>query len=202
MLPIQLVVRLSSSPLDWFVCLFVCLFVFFHQNWSPEEKEQNSTCREPKAVCLALEAFAGRLSHARVIWYSNNQNVESAMSQRQQEIGSAGVNFQALQICPKYHISLDAGWIPKGLNVIADFISNLVDFDDYAINDFVFRVLMTTAGDRIPPSGSPVVTKPHCQGLFPGFLSPAVRQLAPVLRSWDTTITVCPVSRLSNCQTS
>ena len=30
-----------------------------------------------------------------------------------------------------------------------DFIGKLVDFDDYAINDFVFRVLMTT-GDRIP----------------------------------------------------
>ena len=61
------------------VCLFVCfLFLFFHQNWSPEEKEQSSTCREPKAVCLALEAFA-RLSSARVIWYLDNQNVESAL---------------------------------------------------------------------------------------------------------------------------
>ena len=40
-----------------------------------------------------------------------------------------------------------------------------------------------TTGDRIPSSGSPVVTKPHCQGLFPGFLSPAVRQLAPFLGS-------------------
>ena len=67
----------------------------------------------------------------------------------------AGVNFQALQIFPKYHISLHARWIPRGFNVIADFIDNLVNFDDYAINDFVFRVLMTT-GDRIPSSGSPV----------------------------------------------
>ena len=32
-----------------------------------------------QAVCLALEAFAGRLSNARVIWYSDNQNVESAL---------------------------------------------------------------------------------------------------------------------------
>ena len=76
MLPIQPVARLSSPTLNWFVCLFVFLF---HQNWSPEEKEQSSTCRELKAVCLALEAFAGRLSDARVIWYSDNQNVESAL---------------------------------------------------------------------------------------------------------------------------
>ena len=75
-------VRLSSPPLDWFclfVCLFVCLFLFLYQNWSPEEKEQSSTCREPKAVCLALEALARCLSSARVIWYLDNQNVESAL---------------------------------------------------------------------------------------------------------------------------
>ena len=36
-------------------------------------------CREPKAVYLTLEAFAGRLSNARVIWYSDNKNVESAL---------------------------------------------------------------------------------------------------------------------------
>ena len=74
----------------------------------------------------------------------------------------------------KYRISLDARWIPRDLNVIADFISKLVDFDDYAIIYFVFKVLMTT-GVRIPSTGSPVVTIPHCQGFFPGFLSLALR---------------------------
>ena len=29
-------------------------------------------------------------------------------------------------------------WILRDFYVIADFISKLVDFDDYAINDFVF----------------------------------------------------------------
>ena len=77
MLPIEPVVRLSSPPLDWFVCLFVRLF--FPQNWSPEEKEQSSICREPKAVYLALEAFSRCLSSSRVIWYLDNQNVESAL---------------------------------------------------------------------------------------------------------------------------
>ena len=48
------------------------------------------------------------------------------------------------------------------------------------------RVLMIT-GDRIPSIGSPVVTIPTCQGLIPGFFSPAVRQLTPFLRTGDTT---------------
>ena len=69
----------ASGLVCFFFCLFVCLFLFFHQNWSPEKKEKSSTCREPKVVCLALEAFAGLLSSARFIWYSDNQNVESAL---------------------------------------------------------------------------------------------------------------------------
>ena len=56
----------------------VCLF-FFSSELAPEEKEQSSTCRERKAVCLALEAFAGCLSSARAFWYLDNQNVESAL---------------------------------------------------------------------------------------------------------------------------
>ena len=51
-----------------------------------------------------------------------------------------------------------------------------------------FRVLMTT-GDPIPSIGLPVVTIPNCQGLIPGFFSPAARQLTHFLRTGDMTIT-------------
>ena len=48
-------------------------------NCSPEERVQSSTWRELKVVCLALESLAGRLSDSKVIWYSDNQNVESIL---------------------------------------------------------------------------------------------------------------------------
>ena len=48
----------------------------FHQNWSPEESAQSFTWREPKAVSLAVEAFANHFSGFKVIWYADNQNVE------------------------------------------------------------------------------------------------------------------------------
>ena len=137
MLPIQPVVRLSSPTPDWFV------WFFLHQNWSPEEKEQSSTSREPEAVCLALKAFAGRLSNARVIWYSDNQNVESALLN-----GSRKLDLQVLAF-KHYRFALSIAFHLMLGGYFIDFISKLVDFDDYALNDFVFRVLMTT-GDRIP----------------------------------------------------
>ena len=163
---------------------------------------QSSTWRELKAVCLALVAFAGHFSNARVIWYSGNQNVESILLNASRKLDLQVLAFQAFQICLKYRISLDARWILRDLNVRANSISKLVDFDDYAINDVVFQstVLMIT-GDRIPLTGSTVVTIPNCQGLIPSFFSPAVRQLTPFLRTGDTTITGC-VPNLSNCQSS
>ncbi|XP_068738599.1 uncharacterized protein [Montipora capricornis] len=111
----------------------------FHQNWSPEEKVKSSTWRELKAVCLALEAFAGRLSNTRVIWYSDNQNVESILLNGSRKLDLQALALEAFQICLKYRISLDARWIPRDLNVRADSISKIVDFDDYAINDSIFR---------------------------------------------------------------
>ena len=95
--------------------------LIFHQNWSPEEKFQSSTWRELKAVCLALESFAGRLSDSEVIWYSDNQNVESILRNGSKKLDLQALALQAFQIFLKYRISLDARWIPKDLNATADF---------------------------------------------------------------------------------
>ena len=74
----------------------------FHQNWSPEEKVQSSAWRELKAVCLALEAFADLLSNARVIWYSDNQNVESILLNGSRKLDLQALALEAFKICLKY----------------------------------------------------------------------------------------------------
>lgn len=120
MLPIQPVAHLSSPSPNWF---FIRI--------GPLRKK----CRG----LLALEAFAGRLSKVMVIWYSDNQNVESILLDGSRKLDLQALALGAFQICLKYRNSLDARWIPKDLNVRANSISKLVDFDDYAINDFVFQ---------------------------------------------------------------
>jgi len=111
----------------------------FHQNWSPAESVQSSAWRELKAVCLALEDFASRLSDSKVIWYCDNQNVESILHNSSKKSYFQELAFQAFHICLEYRISLDVNWIPRDINETADSISMLIDFDDYALSDVIFQ---------------------------------------------------------------
>jgi len=118
----------------------------FHQNWSPAESVQSSAWREFKAVCLALEAFrvrvkvrANRLSDSKVVWYCDNQNVESILLNSSKKSDFQELALQAFHICLEYRKSLDVNWIPRDINETADSISKLIDFEDYALSDVIFQ---------------------------------------------------------------
>ena len=111
----------------------------FHQNWSPVERSQSSTWRELKAVCLALEDFACHFSGVKVIWYSDNQNIESIFQNGGRKADLHQLALLAFQICLKFHILLEVKWIPRVLNARADAISKLTNHDDYTINDAIFQ---------------------------------------------------------------
>ena len=115
--------------------------LIFHQNWSLAESVRSSTWRELKAVCLALEAFASRLSNSKVFWYSDNQNVESILRYGSRKCDLQELALVVFRICLLHSISLEVKWIPRDLNVSADCISKLVDFDNYGLNDIVFQGL-------------------------------------------------------------
>ena len=110
-----------------------------YQNWSIAETALSSTCRELKAVCLALEAFASRLSGSKVVWYSENQNVASILLNGSRKTDLQLLALQAFHICLQFRISLDPKWIPGDLNSGAELISRLIEFDDYELNDVIFQ---------------------------------------------------------------
>lgn len=50
------------------------------QNWSEFEQSQSSTYREVKAVLLSLQAFKSVLASQTVLWYTDNKNVVSMIT--------------------------------------------------------------------------------------------------------------------------
>lgn len=86
-----------------------------------------------------MEAFASHLSGVKVIWYSDNQNVESILQNSSRVADMHQLALLVIQICLEFHISLEVKWIPWELNAKADAISNLTDYDDYNINEAIFQ---------------------------------------------------------------
>ena len=74
-----------------------------------------------------------------VLWYSDNQNVESILLNGSKKSDVLELALQAFHICLEYHISLDVKWDPEGPNETADSISKFIDFDDYALSDVTFQ---------------------------------------------------------------
>ena len=99
----------------------------FHQNWSTADSGQSSTWRELKVVCLALEAFADRLSESKVVWFTDNQNVASILLNGSRKTHLQELTLQAFHICLRNRIFLDPKWIPRDVNATADRLSRLVD---------------------------------------------------------------------------
>jgi len=105
---------------------------FHRQNWSPEESAKSSTWREVKAVQLALESFSNELSAQQVAWFTDNANVVIIVNQ-----GSKVKDLQTLALaiftpCLSLNISLEMKWIPRDINVKADYLSRIVNFHDYS----------------------------------------------------------------------
>ena len=85
--------------------------------------------------------MAQSLKNCRVCWLTNNQNVvrivlyssrKPILQEEALAIFATGVNNQ---------IRLEPEWIPREENEFADYLSRIVDHDDWMINPVVFQEL-------------------------------------------------------------
>ena len=109
--------------------------------WTAEEASQSSTWRELVAVSRVLNSIATKLCNTRVRWFSDNQNVVRIL-----QVGSRKPNLQeqALKVfetCIIHQIRLEPEWIPRAQNELADFVSRIVDYDDWQISPELFYYL-------------------------------------------------------------
>ena len=104
-----------------------------HKLWEPAECSKSSTWRELAAIVLALESFASILEGSLVKWFTDSQTTA-----RIREVGSMKLDLHRLaikifQFCAEHSIRLEVQWIPRTVNEKADYISRLIDFDDWQI---------------------------------------------------------------------
>lgn len=44
-------------------------------------------------------------------------------------------------LCLRQQIQLDVSWVPRDCNSYADFVSKMVDLDDYSVHNDIFLLL-------------------------------------------------------------
>ena len=76
-------------------------------------------------------------------WFTDNQNVSRivTVSSRKPAAALQAVAVEIFRIAWDNSISLEPEWIPREQNQLADYISRLVDQDDWMLNPDIFRSL-------------------------------------------------------------
>ena len=109
-----------------------------HKLWSVDEAQKSSSYRELKAVSLGLESFLPLLKGHTIKWYTDNQSVSRIV-----EVGSMKEDLQCLALrifsmCWLSCVTLEVEWIPRSANDRADFLSRIVDYDDWRVKGDYF----------------------------------------------------------------
>ncbi|XP_072019664.1 uncharacterized protein [Amphiura filiformis] len=110
-----------------------------HGLWPTEEMKTSSTWRELRAVDLVMQSLVGKLSNHRIKWFTDNQAVAKIAKQGSMKPDLHNIALDICGTCVRHNISLEVEWIPRAENDRADFISRIVDSDDWAIADSVFN---------------------------------------------------------------
>ena len=109
--------------------------------WTLSESRQSSTWRELTAVWRVLQSLQKKLANLCIRWFSDNQNVVRILQvgSRQPHLQEIALKIFALSI--NSHIHLQPEWVPRELNEQADYLSRIVDLDDWMLNPWIFAQL-------------------------------------------------------------
>ena len=112
-----------------------------HGQWTAAEAGLSSTWRELAAVWLVLLSVAQKRANYRVRWFTDNQNVVRILQVCSRKPDLQAVSLKVFALVVRYQIRLEPEWVPRELNEKADYLSRIVDYDDWFLNPAVFEEL-------------------------------------------------------------
>ena len=109
-----------------------------HKNWDAIEMKQSSTWRELMCVKHALQSFANLLKGSLVKWYTDNQGVAAIVKTGSSKVHLHKLAMEIFSLTKEHDVIIDMEWIPRSGNEVADYLSKIVDFDDWRVKDSYF----------------------------------------------------------------
>ena len=105
--------------------------MIFHRMWARNEAIMSSTWRELKAVEEALISFAPAICSQSLKWFTDSQCCAQIISSGSMKKPLQDLAFKIFSTCLQNNISLDIQWIPRDQNSKADYLSKIIDYEDW-----------------------------------------------------------------------
>lgn len=110
----------------------------FHKMWNEYEKGQSSKWRELKAIEQALVTFLTEFKGKSIKWYTYNQNCLRIVKGGSMKEHLQQIAFSFFSLYMQEGISIDIQWVPREQNTKTDYISKMIDHEDWGISDDFF----------------------------------------------------------------
>ena len=110
-----------------------------HRAWSDHEKVKSSTWRELVGVYTVLHSMIHLLRGKSVKWFSDNQGIVSIVKRGSMKPDLQEYAIKIYNVCIENNVRIEMEWIPRSLNEKADYISNIIDYDDWFVTDSFFK---------------------------------------------------------------
>ena len=114
--------------------------------WSKEEAIKSSTWRELCAVLNCLKSLRHILASNRVKWFTDNSGVSSIVSKGSMKPDLQNLAMEIFNFTLENSIHLEVEWIPREENARADYLSKVVERDDWGIGDKIFDMIKDRLG--------------------------------------------------------
>ncbi|VDI73126.1 Hypothetical predicted protein [Mytilus galloprovincialis] len=112
-----------------------------HGMWHENDVHHSSTWKELTAVKCVFHSLIDFMRDKRIKWFTDNQNVVSIVHKGSMKPYLQDIAYDIFVTCLKFNVSLEVEWIPRAENEIADYISRIIDTDDWGVAVHVFEYL-------------------------------------------------------------
>ena len=114
---------------------------YSHRNWNTTEGSNSSTWRELKAVHFGLCSFLPLIKNKEVYWFTDNQPASHIVEKGSKKVDLHCLSLDIFSTCLQNNVNLYIKWIPRSENCLADFVSKMVDYDDWRVTDEFFAFI-------------------------------------------------------------
>jgi hypothetical protein len=112
-----------------------------HDMWSESEALKSSCWREMTAIYRVLVSLVHLLRYQNVKWFSDCQSACIIVNKGSMKAELQKIAFQIFTVCLQNSINLKIEWIPRELNEKADYLSKIVDWDDWGVSKEIVDIV-------------------------------------------------------------